>query len=245
MINTPSVDWFSISTILVLLGASFIALLGAVLVPEGARRTFATAVSVLGFAGGLITSVWLYVESADGHRVVSDAFYRDRWTALSQVILCGIGLATSLVASEQVALPRDEHVAEFFSLLLASAAGMAFFVGSANLMVMFLALEWFSIALYVMCAIEYDVEGSLEAGLKYLVIGSFGSAALLFGSALTYGATGHLGFEEIAATVGTLGLDHDAMLVLGLAMTSPASASSCCWRGSHVDPDVYEGLRRR
>ena len=83
-------------------------------------------------------------------------------------------------------------------MLLASAAGMAFFVGSANLMVMFLALEWFSIALYVMCAIDYDVEGSLEAGLKYLVIGSFGSAALLFGSALVYGATGRLGFAEIA-----------------------------------------------
>jgi NADH-quinone oxidoreductase subunit N len=167
VINTPSVDWFAISTILVLLGASFIALLGAVLVPNRARRTFATVVSALGFVGGLVTSVWLYVDSADGHRVVADAFYRDRWTALSQVILCGIGLATSLVASEQMAL--DEHVAEFFSLLLASAAGMAFFVGSANLMVMFLALEWFSIALYVMCAIDYNVEGSLEAGLKYLV----------------------------------------------------------------------------
>ena len=66
---------------------------------------------------------------------------------------------------------------------------MCFFVGSANLMVMFLALEWFSIALYVMCAIDYDTEGSLEAGLKYLIVGSFGSAALLFGCALVYGAT--------------------------------------------------------
>src|SRR4029077_12301024 len=91
---------------------------------------------------------------------------------LSQIILCGIGLATTLVGAEQVARLRDEHISEFFSLLLASAAGMAFFVGSANLMVMFLALEWFSIALYVMCAIEYNVEGSLEAGLKYLIIGS-------------------------------------------------------------------------
>src|SRR5207249_3182848 len=83
---------------------------GIVLAP--ARRTFATAVSALGFVGGLVTSVWLYVNSADGHRVISDAFYRDRWTALSQVILCGIGLATSLVAWEHVARPRDNHIAE-------------------------------------------------------------------------------------------------------------------------------------
>ena len=83
---------------------------------------------------------------------------------------------------------------------------MTFFVGSANLMVMFLSLEWFSIALYVMCAIDYDLEGSLEAGLKYLIVGSFGSAALLFGSALVYGATKRIGFVEIAQSrCGQLG----------------------------------------
>jgi NADH-quinone oxidoreductase subunit N len=242
VIHTPHVDWFAISTILVLLGASFIALLGAVLVPAPARRAFGASVASLGFAGGLVTSIWLYVASANGHLVVSGAFYRDRWTMLSQIILCGIGLATTLVGAEQVARPRDEHISEFFSLLLASAAGMAFFVGSANLMVMFLALEWFSIALYIMCAIDYDVEGSLEAGLKYLIIGSFGSAALLFGSALVYGATGRIGFAQIASVVGTQGLAHDAMLVLGLAMIIAGLGFKSSAAPFHMwTPDVYEG----
>src|SRR6185312_4909585 len=98
------------------------------------------------------------------------------------------GREASAAKPPTASLGNDDHIAEFFLLLLACSAGMAFFVGSANLMVMFLSLEWFSIALYVMCAIDYDVEGSLEAGLKYLIIGSFGSAALLFGSALVYGA---------------------------------------------------------
>src|SRR6266705_1251961 len=106
MINTPHVDWFANSTILVLLGASFIVLLGAVLVPASARRAFALGVSVLGFAGGLVTSIWLYVDSAAGHLVIADAFYRDRWTMLSQIILCGIGLATTLLGAEQVARPH-------------------------------------------------------------------------------------------------------------------------------------------
>jgi len=242
VIHTPHVDWFAISTILVLLGASFVALLGAVLVPAAARRTFAASVASLGFAGGLVTSIWLYVASANGHLVVSGAFYRDRWTMLSQIILCAVGLATTLVGAEQVARPRDEHISEFFSLLLASTAGMAVFVGSANLMVMFLALEWFSIALYVMCAIDYDVEGSLEAGLKYLIIGSFGSAALLFGSALVYGATGRIGFAQIAAAVGTQGLAHDAMLVLGLAMIIAGLGFKSSAAPFHMwTPDVYEG----
>ena len=242
MIHTPHVDWFSISTILVLLGASFVALLAAVLVPRSLRRAFAASVSALGFAGGLVTSLWLYVASGDGHPVISDAFYRDRWSALAQIVLCGIGLATTLVGAEHVTRHTDEHIAEFFSLLLASAAGMAFFVGSANLMVMFLALEWFSIALYVMCAIEYDLEGSLEAGLKYLIVGSFGSAALLFGSALVYGATGRIGFAQIAAAVGTQGLDHDAMLALGLAMIVAGLGFKSSAAPFHMwTPDVYEG----
>ena len=242
MIHTPHVDWFSISTILVLLGASFVALLGAVLVPARARRAFAGSVAVLGFAGGLLTSIWLYVDSAHGHLVVAGAFYRDRWTMLAQIILCGIGLATALLGAEQVARPRDEHISEFFSLLLASTAGMAFFVGSGNLMVMFLALEWFSIALYVLCAIEYDVEGSLEAGLKYLIIGSFGSAGLLFGSALVYGATGRIGFAQIAHQVGALGLSGDALLVLGLAMIIAGLGFKSSSAPFHMwTPDVYEG----
>ena len=54
-------------------------------------------------------------------------------------------------------------------------------------MTLFLGLEWFSIALYVLTAIDIDLIGSLEAGLKYLIVGAVGSATLLFGSALVYG----------------------------------------------------------
>ncbi len=189
-----------------------------------------------------MTSVWLYVASAHGHTVVSGTFERDRWTALAQIVLCGIGLAASLVGWEHIARRNDDHIAEFFSLLLACAAGMCFFVGSANLMVMFLSLEWFSIALYVMCAIDYDTEGSLEAGLKYLIVGSFGSAALLFGCALVYGATNHIDFAGIAQVVGAQGLSGDALLVLGLAMIITGLGFKSSSAPFHMwTPDVYEG----
>src|SRR5579864_6558526 len=234
MIHTPHVDWFSISTILVLLGTGGIALLGAVLVPSAWRRTFAVTVAALGSLGGIVTSVWLHVDSASGHRVIADSFYRDRWTALSQVLICAIALATVLVGAERI----REHESEFYALLLASTAGMAFFVGAANLMTMFLSLEWFSIALYVMCAIDYDLEGSLEAGLKYLIVGSFGSASLLFGSALVYGATNHIGFVEIAAAARS----HDLLLVLGLAMIIAGLGFKSSAAPFHMwTPDVYQG----
>ena len=249
-LHTPHIDWFGLGPIFALIGAAFFALLCAVLVPRAIRRLAAGGFSLAGFTAGLVLSVWLYVDSAHGHTIVSGAFYRDRWTALGQIILCGIGLATTLVGVEHVpgwgrnADParRDDHIAEFFALLLASGAGMAFFVGAANLMVLFLALEWFSIALYVMCAIDYDLEGSLEAGLKYLIVGSFGAATLLFGSALVYGATGTISFHGIATAVATKGLTGDTFLVLGLALIVAGLGFKMSAAPFHMwTPDVYEG----
>jgi NADH-quinone oxidoreductase subunit N len=240
-IHTPHIDWFALATILALLAASGVSLLGAVLVPAHARRTFGASVSALGFLGGLVASIWLYVDSSHGEAVVSGAFYRDRWTALAQIILCGIGLGTTLLSWEHLGR-NDDHIAEFFALLLASAAGMAFFVGAGNLMTLFLSLEWFSIALYVMCAIDYEQEGSLEAGLKYLVVGSFGSAALLFGSALVYGATGTISFSGIAAAIGARGLSGDSLLVVGIALVVAGLGFKMSAAPFHMwTPDVYEG----
>jgi len=250
MINTPSIDWFGLSPILALTGASFCALLCAVLMPRTARRVAAAGCSLAGFTAGLVLAIWLYVDSADGHTIVAGAFYRDRWTMLGQIILCCIGVATTLLAVEHVpgwgrtADParRDDHVAEFFALLLASAAGMAFFVGAANLMVLFLSLEWFSIALYVMCAIDYDLEGALEAGLKYLVVGSFGAATLLFGSALVYGATGKISFDGIASAIGSQGLTGDTFVVVGIALIVAGLGFKMSAAPFHMwTPDVYEG----
>jgi NADH-quinone oxidoreductase subunit N len=249
-LHTPHVDWFGLGPIFVLIGASFFALLCAVLVPRALRRVAAASIAFAGFLAALVLAVWLYVDSKHGHTIVSGAFYRDRWTMLGQVILCGIGLATTLLAVDHVPgwgrdadqSRRDDHVAEFFALLLASAGGMAFFVGAANLMVLFLSLEWFSIALYVMCAIDYDLEGALEAGLKYLIVGSFGAATLLFGSALVYGATGAISFHGIAAAVATHGLTGDSFLVLGLALIIAGLGFKMSAAPFHMwTPDVYEG----
>ena len=249
-LHTPHIDWFGLGPVFALVGTAFLALLCAVLVPQALRRLFSAGVSAAGFTAGLVLSIWLYVDSANGHTIVSGAFYRDRWTALGQIILCGIGLATTVVAVDHVpgwgrnADParRDDHVAEFFALLVASGAGMLFFVGAANLMTLFLSLEWFSIALYVMCAIDYDHEGSLEAGLKYLIVGSFGAGALLFGSALVYGATGSISFHGIARAVAVHGLTSDTFVVVGIALIVAGLGYKMSAAPFHMwTPDVYEG----
>jgi NADH-quinone oxidoreductase subunit N len=249
-LHTPHVDWFGLGPVFALIGSSFFALLCAVLVPRALRRLAAAGFSVAGFTAGLVLAIWLYADSRHGHEIVAGAFYRDRWTALGQAIICALGLATTLVGVDHVPgwgrgadlARRDDHVAEFFALLLASGAGMAFFVGAANLMVLFLSLEWFSIALYVMCAIDYDLEGSLEAGLKYLIVGSFGAGALLFGSALVYGATGAISFHGIAAAVASRGLTGDTFVVTGIALIVAGLGFKVSAAPFHMwTPDVYEG----
>ena len=137
------------------------------------------------------------------------------WARFSGFLICVIGLLAAAVAGRH---GLGRHRAEYYALLLAAAAGMVFLVTATNLMTLFLGLEWFSIALYVLCAYDVGVKGSLEAGLKYLVVGGFGSAVLLFGSAFVYGATGELGFSEIAAATAQQGLGDDLFLLAGLAM---------------------------
>jgi NADH-quinone oxidoreductase subunit N len=109
-------------------------------------------------------------------------------------------------------------------------------------MTLFLGLEWFSICLYILCAIEIDRVRSLEAGLKYLIVGSFGSAVLLFGSALVYGATGELEFGAIAAAIDEQGLVNDGLVLAGLAMMIAGLGFKASAAPFHMwTPDVYEG----
>jgi NADH-quinone oxidoreductase subunit N len=240
VIPTPHVDWFSIAPELALLGAAGALLLGAVLVPAGARRAFSAGVAAAGYLAALIAAIVLYVQSADGGTAIAGALFRDRYGALAQVVLCGAGLLTVGISwAERL---RDEHVGEFYALLAAAGAGMVFFVTAGNLMTLFLALEWFSLCLYIMCAIDIDLQGSLEAGLKYLIVGSFGSGVLLFGSALVYGATGELSFTGIADVVAAQGLSGDVLLVVGLAMVLAGFGFKASAAPFHMwTPDAYEG----
>jgi len=117
---------------------------------------------------------------------------------------------------------------------------MAILAGAQNLVVFFLGFELLSIPLYVLCASEMRREMSLESGLKYLIIGSLGSAILLYGLALLYGATGSTDFGAIAAKVGAVHDDPLFLTSLALIVTGLAFKASVApfhqWT-----PDVYHG----
>ena len=114
-------------------------------------------------------------------------------------------------------------------------------VAAQNLVTLFLGLELLSIPLYVLCATEMRRRRSLESGLKYLIIGSVGSATLLYGLAFIYGATGSTDFAGIARA--------RSAAWRATRCCSPASRLALAGLGFKASvapfhqwtPDVYEG----
>ena len=239
--TAPTIDWAALSPVLITLGGASVVLLASLFLPPGVRRGFGAAVAAVCFVAAGAAAVGLFVADETGRGIVSEAIRRDRLAELAQVLVMGAGLLTVGVSYREP--DRVERAGEYWALLLTAASGMAFFVAANNLMTLFLGLEWFSICLYILTAIAVERLSGLEASLKYLIVGSFGSAILLFGSAFVYGATGAISFEEIAA--GTEGAER-LFVVAGLAMIIVGLAFKASAAPFHMwTPDVYEGAPTR
>ncbi len=234
MIDTPNVDWLALSPSVALLAAAGIALL-SVLLPEWMQKPLAATAAFAGFVVAAGCAVVVFDKTPSPEVLLDGSMVRDQLAAMAQVILGVTGAAVVLASWGE---RRRTNHAEYYALLATAGAGMAFFVSADNLMTLFLGLEWFSLCLYILVAFDNERATSLEAGLKYLIVGGFGSAVLLFGSALVYGATGQLSFGEIANTAPT----SDAFLFAGLAMLLAGLAFKVSAAPFHMwTPDVYQG----
>lgn len=141
------------------------------------------------------------------------------------------------------AVRRFELPGEIFALILISTLGMMLLGAAVNLVAVFLALEILSISLYVLTASERDEWRSLEAGMKYFILGGFASGFLLFGIAMIYGATGTFSLAAIGAQGASLSALHDApLLAAGLIFLLIGFAFKVALVPFQMwTPDVYEG----
>jgi NADH-quinone oxidoreductase subunit N len=189
----------------------------------------------LGAALGLV--IWQWDRSAS---LISGALALDGLALVLDLIFIVAAIATVLMTLRDAA-PREAGHGEHHALLLASVAGMVVFAGAQNLVSLFIGLELLSIPLYVLCASEMRRATSLESGLKYLIVGSVGSATFLYGLAMIYGATGATDFSAIAHAVSH-GLGSNALLLTGVALALVGLAFKASVAPFHQwTPDVYEG----
>jgi NADH-quinone oxidoreductase subunit N len=168
----------------------------------------------------------------------------DRFAFLFQLVCLGTGVLTVMLCSSL----SDEitaHRGEFYTLLLFSITGMMFVVASAELVTFYVSLELVTIPLFALVAYAKRDRRSIEAGLKYLIIGAFSSALLLFGLALLYGLTGSTDFVEIKKTLVITFLKTGQVgpvLALALLFVIAGLGFKLAVVPFHAwAPDVYEG----
>lgn len=238
-IEGPHIDWAAISPLLSLVGGIVIVLMVGLLRGRFARTTIVPSLTLLCLAvtGGL--AIWQWDERVS---VIAGAMSIDNLTLLLCLMFVVAGIAAVLLSLRSVA-PIESGHGEYYSLLLAAILGMVVLSGATNLVTVFVGFELLSIPLYVLCASEMRRATSLESGLKYLIIGSTGSAVLLYGLALLYGATGSTDLSGIATALSegddVLG---DPLLMTGIALTLTGLAFKTSVAPFHQwTPDVYEG----
>src|SRR5207247_552273 len=177
----------------------------------------------------------------DTKPIVAGALASDALSLGISILFYVAGITTVLMSLRSPAAREAAH-GEYYSLLLASISGLVVLAPAENLITLFVGLELLSIPLYVLCASRVREEGSLEAGLKYLIIGSLGSATLLYGLALIYGSTGTTDFSRIAVAIGRTVSLTDPLLLTGIALTAVGIAFKASVAPFHQwTPDVYQG----
>jgi NADH-quinone oxidoreductase subunit N len=233
--TAPAVDYAGLSPVIALAAGICVVLLTAVFRPF--RRTAPLlAIATLATTAGLL--IWQWDESKS---LVSGALRLDD-LAIAISLIAVLTAAVTVLLSIRDTATEDAGSGEYHSLLLGSVLGMTLLAQSQNLVTFFVAIETLSIPLYILCATNLHRERSLESGLKYLIVGSVGSATLLYGMAFVYGGSGTTDFAGIAAGIGRAGVLGDPLVLVGIGMTAVGLAFKTSIAPFHQwTPDVYEG----
>lgn len=190
--------------------------------------------------GGL--AVALYLESPGSGSFFSAAIETSDLTRFIDILtLAAVALA---ILWGSALLARDRrNQGEFYALLLWSAAGLMLMVKGSDLLVVFIGLELMSFALYILAAWYRDIPASVEAGMKYFLVGALASAFLLFGVATIYGRTGTTHLNKLLGLATRPELAFDPLLKLGVLAVVAALAFKIALVPFHSwAPDVYQGM---
>ena len=237
--QAPDIDYAGIAPVIALTVGLCVVLLSGVFKPLR-RSAPALTMLTLGATAGLL--IWHWGESLE---LVAGALRLDD-LAISISLIAILTAACCVLLSVREPATEEAGSGEYHALLLGSVLGMTLLAQADNLVTFFVAIEILSIPLYILCAANLRREGSLESGLKYLIVGSLGSATLLYGMAFLYGGTGSTDFAGIAAGIGHQGLVGDPLILIGIAMAAVGLAFKTSIAPFHQwSPDVYQGRRRR
>ncbi len=217
-------------TVLVVLGVDLTALRGKSLV---ARFNVGALLSLLGCASAALLAFTRHTDANlfNGLLVVSPS------SDFVKVAILALTVFTVLISASG---KFTDHVGEYLSLILLGTIALMFLVSTEDLLMIFLALEFASLTLYILTAFNKHNARSAEAALKYFLFGGMSAAFLLFGFSLLYGISGSTNLRAIAAAIAGKGLDP--LLLVALVMTVIGFGFKVAAVPFHLwAPDAYEG----
>ncbi|HBX77592.1 MAG TPA: NADH-quinone oxidoreductase subunit N [Acidimicrobiaceae bacterium] len=242
---TPRIPWSYLTPQLILFLGAVIGVALVALLPKRLPKYLSALATVVLAAGTLVSIVplWGRVGNAREGAISawSGAIGVDRFGLFVTALICLAVLVTALFADSYL---RREGLdgPEFYLLLMTAAFGASIMAISNDLIVLFVGVEILSISSYVLTAMHARRVTSQEAGLKYLVLGGFASAVLLYGLALIYGATGSTNLLQIQVFLSERVLTSDGLLLGGLGLMMAGFGFKVGAAPFHMwTPDVYQG----
>ena len=184
-----------------------------------------------------VASVLLWDRSAVSFGVLS----ADNFGLFVSLVLILVGILT-IALSAQV-LERDGmNAGEYYTLTLFAIGGMMLMAIATDLLVMFIALEILSLAVYILTGIRRESRQGAEAAFKYFLLGGFSSAFFLYGVAFTYGIAGTTRLDRIVVEVSSQSSGNEILTFFALSLLLVGFAFKVSAVPFHMwTPDAYQG----
>ena len=193
--------------------------------------------AIIGLLGAGAASILLWDSNAESFGAVT----ADNFGLFVNLVIVVVGILTVMFSAQTV--ERDRLPAgEYYAMLMFAIFGMMLMGQATDLLVIFLALETMSIAVYILTGMRRDQQQSTEAAFKYFLLGAFASSFFLYGIAFLYGVTGTTNIERLSTAIAAQSMSGNPMILLGTGLLIVGFAFKIAAVPFHMwSPDAYEG----
>lgn len=235
-IEIPTICLTNIGPLITLSVAGLLLLVLDAFSIKGGRKGYFHQLSLVAILIAILQTVLLWNRNTtDFTRMI----YVDNFSFFFYAVFL-IGTGISVILSVNYLENYKKNYGEYYALMLFAAVGMMLMAAGGNMVVIFLGVEILSIPIYILAGLFREDVKSNEAALKYLLLGAFSSAFLLFGIAMLYGGTGTFYLADLAKSIKANGMNGFTYVGMGLLVVGFGFKVSLA--PFHMwTPDVYEG----